>query len=88
MNANKIMYKPVGLIGGALAGVLAGVAFKQLWRAASGEKDAPRAIDEGSGWPEILIAAALQGAIFAVVKAAVDRGGAQSFRAVTGKWPG
>ncbi|MCP2327727.1 putative metal-dependent enzyme (double-stranded beta helix superfamily) [Hamadaea flava] len=87
MNANKIMYKPVGLIGGALAGVLAGIAFKQVWRLASGEPDAPKATDESSHWPEILLAAAVQGAIFAVVKAAVDRGGAQSFRRLTGKWP-
>ncbi|NUO56776.1 MAG: DUF4235 domain-containing protein, partial [Hamadaea sp.] len=42
MNANKIMYKPVGLIGGALAGVLAGIAFKQVWKLASGEPDAPK----------------------------------------------
>ena len=32
------------------------------------------------GWKEILPAAALQGAIFALVKAAVDRGGAQGFQ--------
>jgi Protein of unknown function (DUF4235) len=88
MNASKIMYKPVGLMGGALAGVLAGIAFKRIWRLASGEPEAPRATDEGSGWSEILLAAALQGAIFAIVKAAIDRGGAQSFRAITGKWPG
>lgn len=88
MRTEKLVYRPVGLIGGALAGVAAGLAFKQVWRVVSGEKDAPRATDERSGWPEILIAAALQGAIFAVVKAAVDRGGAQGVRALTGKWPG
>jgi hypothetical protein len=33
-------------------------------------------------------AAALQGAIFAFVKAAVDRGGAEGFRKMTGVWPG
>ena len=35
-----------------------------------------------------LPAAALQGAIFALVKAAVDRGGAEGFRKLTGVWPG
>jgi hypothetical protein len=87
MNTQKLIYKPVSLVGGALAGVLAGIAFKQLWQVVSGERDAPRATDEGRGWPEILVAAALQGAIFAVVKAAVDRGGAHGVRAVTGRWP-
>ena len=40
-----------------------------------------------SGWGEILAAAALQGATFAVVKAAVDRGGATGVRKATGQWP-
>ncbi|WP_308346690.1 DUF4235 domain-containing protein [Streptomyces sp. ISL-66] len=35
-----------------------------------------------------LLAAALQGAIFAVVKAAVDRAGAATTRRLTGTWPG
>ena len=38
-------------------------------------------------WGEILAAAALQGAIFAVVRAAVDRGGAVGVRRLTGRWP-
>jgi predicted metal-dependent enzyme (double-stranded beta helix superfamily) len=87
MNKQKLMYKPIGLAGGALAGVLAGLAFKQVWRLMSGDDDAPNATDEDRGWTEILVAAALQGAIFAVVKAAVDRGGAKGVRRVTGKWP-
>jgi hypothetical protein len=54
----------------------------------AGEDDAPNATDEDRGWTEIIIAAALQGAIFAAVKAAVDRGGAEGVRRLTGKWPG
>ena len=34
------------------------------------------------------MAATLQGAIFAVVKAAVDRGAAAGTRKLTGVWPG
>lgn len=47
----------------------------------------PHATDEEGGWGEILAAAALQGAIFAIVKAAVDRGGRQGVRKLTGRWP-
>ncbi|HET8680929.1 MAG TPA: DUF4235 domain-containing protein [Micromonosporaceae bacterium] len=82
------MYKPVGVALGLAAGALAGFAFKQAWRMIAGEDDAPNATDEGRGWGEILVAAALQGAIFAVVKAAVDRAGAEGVRKVTGTWPG
>jgi predicted metal-dependent enzyme (double-stranded beta helix superfamily) len=87
MDKGKLLYKPIGLAGGALAGVLAGLAFKEIWRLTSGEDDAPNATDEDRGWTEILVAAAIQGAIFAVVKAAVDRGGAKGVRRLTGKWP-
>jgi hypothetical protein len=40
------------------------------------------------GYGEVLLAAALQGAIFAFVKAALDRGAAVATRKVTGFWPG
>jgi hypothetical protein len=85
--AKKIAYKPVGILLGIAAGAVAGAVFKQVWRLASGDDDAPNATDEDRGWVEILAAAALQGAIFAVVKAAVDRGGAAGVRKVTGEWP-
>jgi hypothetical protein len=84
---NKLAYKPVGLLLGIGAGALAGLVFKQVWRLTAGDDDAPNATDEDRGWGEVLAAAALQGAIFAVVKAAVDRGGAVGVRRVTGSWP-
>jgi predicted metal-dependent enzyme (double-stranded beta helix superfamily) len=85
---NKLMYKPVALAGGMVGGLLAGMVFKQVWKLAAGEKDAPDALDEHRSWAEILIAAGLQGAVFGVVKAAVDRAGAVGVRRVTGHWPG
>ena len=83
----KVAYRPVGLLLGVGAGALAGLVFKQAWKFASGDDDAPNATDEDRGWVEILAAAALQGAIFAVVKAAVDRSGAAGVRRLTGEWP-
>jgi predicted metal-dependent enzyme (double-stranded beta helix superfamily) len=84
----KLVYKPVSLLASVLAGVLAGAIFKQVWKVAAGEEDAPKATDAERRWHEVLIAAAIQGAIFAVVKAAVDRGAATGTRALTGTWPG
>ncbi|MEU1438586.1 DUF4235 domain-containing protein [Streptomyces sp. NPDC005786] len=88
MNASKIAYKPVGMALGAVSGVIAGAAFKQTWKMIEGEGDAPDAMDEHRSWQQILIASAIQGAIFAVVKAAVERSGAVATRRVTGRWPG
>jgi hypothetical protein len=83
----KLLYKPLSLAFGVAGGVLAGIVFKQVWKLVAGEDDAPQATSEDYGWGEVLTAAALQGAIFAVVKAAVDRGGAQGVRKLTGEWP-
>jgi hypothetical protein len=86
--AVKIAYKPVGMLLGAGAGVISGLIFKQVWKVAGHDDDAPNATDQDRGWTEILLAAAIQGAIFAVVKAAVDRAGATGVQKATGQWPG
>jgi len=86
--ATRLAYKPVGLLLGVAAGAISGLVFKQVWKHLSDDGDAPDATDEERGWGEILAAAALQGAIFAVVKAAVDRSGASGVRRLTGRWPG
>jgi hypothetical protein len=88
MNKSKLVYRPVGLIAGAVAGMAAGVVFKQVWKLAAGDDDTPDALDQERTWAEVLAAAALQGAIFALVKAAVDRGTARGVQRVTGNWPG
>ncbi|MBK6014054.1 DUF4235 domain-containing protein [Streptomyces sp. MBT53] len=88
MRASKIAYKPVGLALGMLGGLAAGALFKQAWKTIGHDQDAPDATDEDRGWGEVLTAAVVQGAIFAAVKAAVERGGAIATRRVTGTWPG
>ncbi|MEV0154456.1 DUF4235 domain-containing protein [Micromonospora sp. NPDC050686] len=83
----KAAYKPVGVLLGIAAGALAGAIFRKVWTVTAGDGEAPSATDEDRRWGEILAAAALQGAIFAVVRAAVDRGGAVGVRRLTGHWP-
>lgn len=84
---NKVLYKPFSIAFSVAGGVAAGFVFKQIWKRLSGEDDAPQATSQEYGWGEVLAAAALQGAIFAVVKAAIDRGGAEGVRKLTGEWP-
>jgi len=82
--AAKIAYKPIGLIISVLGGVLASVVFGQLWKRISGEDEAPDATSDDYGTREVLAAAALQGAVFGVVKAAVDRAGMKGVRKLVG----
>jgi hypothetical protein len=80
-------YKPVGFVLSWTGGTLAGLAFQKAWKVIRHEDDAPDALDEDRGWGEILLAAAVQGAIFAVVRSAVDRTGAKAIARSTGVWP-
>jgi hypothetical protein len=87
MKAEKILYKPVGIVGGILAGAVAGAIFKRTWKLIEHDDTPPHPRDEDRRWAEILLAATIQGAIFAAIKAAVDRGGATAMRRATGAWP-
>lgn len=84
----KIAYRLLSLGLSVVSGVLAGALFKGLWKLVAREEDAPEASDPERSWKEVLPAAALQGAIFATVKAAVERGATQGGRKLTGSKPG
>jgi len=91
----KLLYKALDLIadllGGMIAdlfgGVLAGLIFRRVWKIIGRGYDAPKPTDARQSWGEILLAAGLQGTIFALVKATVDRGVAERIRKHLGIWP-
>jgi hypothetical protein len=84
----KIAYRPLGLAGSMLAGAAAGAVVKQIWKRVADADDAPAALESEYSLRTVLLGAALQGLVFAVIKAAVDRGGARLFERATGAWPG
>jgi hypothetical protein len=84
----KLLYTPVSLVISVLGAIAAGAVFKQIWKRISHEEEAPKALESEYGWREVLPAAALQGAVFALVKAVIQRGGARGFERLTGVWPG
>lgn len=83
----RLVYRPFGIVLGIVAGYLSKSVFNVIWSRIDDE-EAPRATIEGSGWPKVLIAAALQGMVFSTVRAAVNRAGAEGFQWLTGVWPG
>jgi Protein of unknown function (DUF4235) len=88
VSAAKLAYRPVGIIASIAAGAIASAVFKQIWKRVADEDDAPSAMQSEYSLGQVLLAATIQGAIFAAVKALIDRGGAEGFQRLTGSWPG
>jgi dihydrodipicolinate synthase/N-acetylneuraminate lyase len=84
----SLLYRLISLGLSVVSGMLAGALFKGMWKLIAREEDAPDAPDMQRSWKEVLPAAALQGAVFATVKAAVERGAVQGGRKVAGPKPG
>ena len=84
----KIAYRPIGLIGSLVASSIAATLFQVVWKKVMKADDAPTAMQSEYRLREVLLASAVRGAIVAVVKALVSRGGARGFTKLTGAWPG
>jgi len=77
----KVAYKSVNKVTGVLAGAVAAAMFNWLWGRISGSDDEapdPDALDHRTR--EVLLAAVLQGAVFSLVKAVMERAVAKSGR--------
>ena len=83
-----LLYRPIGLLVSVVGGVVAGAVFRQVWMRVSDESDPPHPTDRNYSWREVLAAAAVEGAIFGLVRAAIDLGGARGYQKLTGAWPG
>lgn len=83
-----LAYRPVSMLTSLAAASVAGAIFKQIWRRVAGEDDAPDALQPQYSLGTVLLAASIEGVIFAVIKALIDRGGAKGFEKITGTWPG
>jgi uncharacterized protein DUF4235 len=83
----RLIYKPIGVLLGILAGLVGKKAFDFVWTKVSDEEP-PEATTERASWRNILAAAAVQGIIFRLTRVAVDRWGAIGWRHLTGTWPG
>jgi hypothetical protein len=76
----KIAYKPIGLVFGLIGGLVAGRVFGLVWKKLSNEDETPQPLSDDYSTREVLLAATLQGAIFGLIKTAVDRYGMKGVR--------
>jgi nitrate reductase gamma subunit len=76
----KLAYKPIGLLFGLIGGLLAAKVFGIVWKRISNEDETPQPLSDDYSTREVLLAATLQGAIFGLIKTAVDRYGMKGVR--------
>jgi hypothetical protein len=83
----KFVFMPISIGGGLLAGMLARKVFDQIWSLFD-EEEPPDSKYREIDWTKLLIAAAIQGAIFRALKEATDHASRRAFARTTGTWPG
>ena len=83
----KFLFIPFSVVSGLVAGFAGKKLFEQLWGVID-DREPPEAEHRYASWGKVLLAAALQGAVFRAVRAATDRGSRSAFASLTGTWPG
>jgi hypothetical protein len=83
----KLFFIPISIVGGLLAGFTSKKIFDQIWGVFD-EEEPPDSKHRDIDWPKLVIAAALQGAIFRMMKEATDHYSRRAFYRTTGTWPG
>jgi Protein of unknown function (DUF4235) len=83
----KLIFAPIGIAAGLLAGFLAQKAFDRLW-AIFDEEDPPDPADRGARYAKLVPALLVEGAVFRLTKGIVDHGVRGGFARLTGRWPG
>jgi hypothetical protein len=83
----KLLFVPLSLGGGLLAGFVSKKIFDQLWGLID-EEEPPDSKHRDIDWRKLLLAGAVQGAIFRATKELSDHYARAAFARTTGTWPG
>jgi hypothetical protein len=84
---SKILFIPVSVLGGILAGIVSRKAFEGLWGMFD-DSEAPDPKHREIQWRKLLPALVLEGAIFRAVRGVFEHASRRAFRKLTGTWPG
>lgn len=83
----KFVFMPFSFGIGVLGGLVGKKLFEKIWGLFD-EEEPPAGEHRDVPWPKVLIALALEGAVFRLVKGVIDRSLRTAFYRVTGTWPG
>ncbi len=83
----KLLFIPFSITAGLIAGLVGKKLFNGLWGVIDDEEP-PDSKHRDISWGRLLVAGAIQGAIFKAVKEATDHASRRAFYRTTGTWPG
>jgi hypothetical protein len=83
----KLLFIPLSIVIGLVAGQISKKILDQIWGLFDDEEP-PDSKHRDIDWAKLAMAAALQGAIFRIMKEATDHASRRAFYRTTGKWPG
>jgi Protein of unknown function (DUF4235) len=83
----KVAFIPVSILGGLLAGLIGQKLFDAIWGKVD-EQEPPHPDNREISLAKLVIALAIEGAIFRLVKGLFDHAARRGFARMTGTWPG
>lgn len=83
----KLLFTPLSILGGLVAGALGKKIFDALWGLVDDEQ-APEPKHRQIPLAKLVLALLVQGAIFRLVRGMADHGMRHGYARLTGAWPG
>ncbi len=83
----KIVFLPVSVGGGLLAGLIGKKLFGLIWGVID-DQEPPQPEHRDIHLGKLALALAIEGALFSLIKGFVDHGSRHAFTRLTGSWPG
>jgi hypothetical protein len=84
---SKLIFTPVSIVAGLVAGLIGKKLFQGLWGVVDDEQP-PKPEERPVPIGKLVLALVLEGALFRVVKGLAEHGSRQAFSRLTGSWPG
>jgi hypothetical protein len=83
----KLLFLPFSIAAGLIAGKIAEKAFDGIWRLFD-DQEAPEPEHREIAIVKLVLALAIEGAIFRAVRGLIDHSARRGFARATGTWPG
>ena|SRR5689334_12135914 len=87
MAAMKLVFVPVSILGGLLAGLIGQKIFDAIWGKVD-QEEPPQPEHREISIAKLAIALIIEGAIFRLIKGLFDHAARRGFARMTGAWPG